>query len=91
MSDAEDQAYKRGKQDADIQSLHYRLNEIKDLLQQQSQQHSEEIARLDAKFEERVRPLEKFRAGVVYIGTGVATVATFVAGLFTFKIGGGNP
>ena len=87
MNEHED-AYYRGQQAADIRSLHYRMDELKSMLQEHQKSHHEEMERLDNKIEERLRPLERFKNGVVYLGSAVGVIFTTVAGLFTFKIGG---
>lgn len=85
---SETEEYRRGQQEADLRSLHYRMDEIKGLLEKYQERHDEEMKRLDRKIEERVRPLERFKAGVVYLGSLVGSMAAVIASLFTFKIGG---
>ncbi len=87
----ETDAFHRGQQEADIRSLHYRLDEVKSMLQQHQEDHRREMERLDSKIEERLRPLERFKSGLVYVGSLAGSLAAVVAGLFTFKIGGGKP
>ncbi len=84
-------AFHRGQQEADIRSLHYRMDELKSMLEEHQQNHREEMNRLDAKLEERLRPLERFKSGLVYVGSLAGSLAAVVAGLFTIKIGGGKP
>lgn len=86
----ETDAFRRGQQEADIRSLHYRMDELKSMLEQHQQNHQEEMKRLDSKIEERVRPLERFKSGLVYVGSLAGSLAAVVAGLFTVEIGGGG-
>jgi len=85
MDHGDEDAYARGVHEAQVQSLHYRLDELKSMLARYHTEHREEILRLDQEIEDRVRPLEKFKAGCMYLAGVVASAA----GIITAWVKGG--
>lgn len=63
-----------GEHAASIRSLHNRLDDIKETLERQHRDYREEMDRVEARMEDRIRPLERFKTGLTAISLFCASI-----------------
>ena len=81
--------HKLGHHEATIQSIQYRLDDLKDMLirfqaehREEQSQIREELTRVETKMDERLRPLERFKTGCYWLGSAVTATGGTLAAYF---------
>ena len=78
--------HKLGEHEATIQSLHYRLDDLKHMLERFQDEHRDEqqrtrdeLIRVETTLNERLRPLERFKTGCYWVGSTITAAGSALA------------